>query len=101
MSVTPASVQLQVDSKSRPAGPRRIRAGAVSMTAQRPHLTIGQLAALAGVRTSALRYYEAIGLLRPAGRQGARRWYDEAGLRRLAAIGLWQQAGLRLVPCYT
>ena len=59
-------------------------------------LTIGQLARLAGVRPSALRYYDAIGLLPPAGREAGRRWYDEASLRRLAAIELWQQAGLRL-----
>ena len=59
-------------------------------------LTIGQLARLAGVRPSALRYYDAIGLLPPAGRHAGRRWYDESSLRRLAAIELWQQAGLRL-----
>ena len=32
-------------------------------------LTIGQLAKRAGVRTSALRYYEEQGLLQPAARQ--------------------------------
>jgi DNA-binding transcriptional MerR regulator len=54
---------------------------------------IGELAALSGLQASALRYYEREGLLRPAGRVGGRRVYDEQGLRQLAAIAFWQQAG--------
>lgn len=54
---------------------------------------IGELAALSGLLTSALRYYEREGLLRPAGRVRGRRVYDEEGLRQLAAISFWQQAG--------
>jgi DNA-binding transcriptional MerR regulator len=54
---------------------------------------IAELAALAGLQPSALRYYEREGLLRPAGRVRGRRVYDDEGLRQLAAISFWQQAG--------
>ena len=57
---------------------------------------IGELAGLAGLRTSALRYYERQGLLEPAGRSGGRRFYDERGLLMLAAIDYWQESGLSL-----
>lgn len=57
---------------------------------------IGELAALVGLGTSALRYYEREGLLEPAGRAGGRRYYDERGLLQLAAILYWQEAGLTL-----
>ncbi len=47
---------------------------------------IGEVARVAGLRDSALRYYERIGLLPPAQRRGGKRWYDEAVLDRLAVI---------------
>ena len=49
-----------------------------------------------GVRPSALRYYEEIGLLRPVRRVGGRRHYDEGVLQRLALIRTGQQAGFTL-----
>jgi DNA-binding transcriptional MerR regulator len=57
---------------------------------------IAELAALSGLQTSALRYYEREGLLRPAGRIGGRRVYDEQGLWQLAAISFWQQSGFTM-----
>jgi MerR family transcriptional regulator, copper efflux regulator len=57
---------------------------------------IGELADLVGLGTSVLRFYEREGLLDPAGRVGGRRYYDEAGLRQLAAILYWEDAGLTL-----
>jgi MerR family transcriptional regulator, copper efflux regulator len=61
----------------------------------RPMLTIGALARQAGVRTSAVRYYESEGILRPAGRlaNGYRVYGDEAVsslrfLRRAQALGI-------------
>ncbi len=57
---------------------------------------IGELAGLAGLRTSALRYYEHRGLLEPAGRSGGRRFSDERGMLMLAAIEYWQESGLSL-----
>ena len=61
-----------------------------------PFLTIGDVAARAGVATSAVRYYERLGLLAPDGRQSGQRRYREASLRRLVFIGMLQDAGLTL-----
>lgn len=59
-------------------------------------LTIGQVAERAGLAVSALRHYEAQGLL-AAGRDGAdRRVYPRAVLRRLAFIRAGQTVGLTL-----
>jgi MerR family redox-sensitive transcriptional activator SoxR len=51
-------------------------------------LTIGEVARRAGVRTSAIRYYEEAGLLpEPERVGGKRRRYEEGILRRLASLG--------------
>ena len=61
-----------------------------------PKLTIGQVAKRAGVRTSAIRYYERVGVLPPAERvSGQRRYHDET-VERLGLIGAAQQAGFSL-----
>ncbi|MCP2256376.1 DNA-binding transcriptional regulator, MerR family [Streptoalloteichus tenebrarius] len=59
-------------------------------------LDIGELAELARVQPSALRFYERQGLLRPSGRAGGRRIFDEDGLRQLAAIDFWREAGFTI-----
>ena len=59
-------------------------------------LTIGELAQRANVRASALRYYEAEGLLVPAGRVGGRRRYEEAAAERLDVIRFCQELGFTL-----
>jgi MerR family transcriptional regulator, redox-sensitive transcriptional activator SoxR len=56
-------------------------------------LTIGDVAKRTGLRVSALRYYEEVGVLPPAARVGGKRHYDEAVLARLAAIRLAQEVG--------
>jgi MerR family redox-sensitive transcriptional activator SoxR len=56
-------------------------------------LTIGQVARSAGLRTSALRYYEEVGVLPQAARVSGQRRYDEAVLARLAAVRLAQELG--------
>lgn len=56
-------------------------------------LTIGEVAARTGLRTSALRYYEAAGVLPPAERVSGQRRYDETVLARLAVVRLAQDAG--------
>ena len=56
-------------------------------------LTIGEVAARAGLRTSALRYYEDVGILPPAERVSGKRRYDEAVLARLAVVRLAQDVG--------
>ena len=56
-------------------------------------LTIGEVAQLAGLRRSALRYYESVGLLPPPERVNGRRRYDHSVLQQLAVLRLAQQAG--------
>ncbi len=60
-------------------------------------LTIGKLAADAGVPVSTVRYYERRGLLEPAARTSARyRVYGEEAIERLRFIKAAQRAGFRL-----
>ena len=59
-------------------------------------LTIGQLAAQAGCRTSTLRYYESLGLLPPVERVNGRRSYDVAHAQRLTLIRSARAAGFSL-----
>ena len=62
-----------------------------------PGHTIGQLAKLAGVPTSTVRYYERRGLMRPAARgRGDYRRYDAAALERLRFIRSAQATGFTL-----
>lgn len=56
-------------------------------------LTISEVARRAGIRPSAIRYYESIGLLPAPRRASGRRRYDASVLHRLAVIQLAQQAG--------
>jgi MerR family redox-sensitive transcriptional activator SoxR len=59
-------------------------------------LLIGEVARRAGVRPSAIRYYESIGLLSEPERISGRRRYSPEILRTLAVIGAAQRAGLSL-----
>ncbi|MEV5989641.1 MerR family transcriptional regulator [Streptomyces sp. NPDC052051] len=59
-------------------------------------LSIGELARQVGMRPSALRYYESIGLLPQATRDAGRRVYPAAAVRRIALIKMAQQAGFTL-----
>ena len=61
-----------------------------------PVLTIGQVAARAGVRASRIRYYEDVGVLPPAERVHGHRRYDSDVVRRLAVIDAAQRVGLSL-----
>ena len=61
-----------------------------------PHLTIGQLSARSGVATSALRFYEAEGLISSVRTTGNQRRYQQATLRRVAFIRSAQRVGLAL-----
>jgi MerR family transcriptional regulator, copper efflux regulator len=45
---------------------------------------IDEVARRFGLRASAIRYYEERDLVRPASRQGGRRWYGPDEIRRLA-----------------
>jgi MerR family transcriptional regulator, redox-sensitive transcriptional activator SoxR len=59
-------------------------------------LTIGEVAARAGVNTSHIRYYERVGVLPKPERTGGQRRYDEDVLNRLAIVDVAQRAGLTL-----
>jgi MerR family redox-sensitive transcriptional activator SoxR len=59
-------------------------------------LTIGEVARQAGLRTSAVRYYESIGLLPVARRVHGQRRYSPATIQLLSVIRLAQQAGFRV-----
>ena len=59
-------------------------------------LAIGEVSRRTGKAASAIRYYEAIGLLPPAVRVNGRRRYPPAVLRTVAVIDTAQRAGLSL-----
>lgn len=59
-------------------------------------LTISEVAKRAGLRASAIRYYESIQLLPPPQRSAGRRRYTPDILRRLSFIQVAQTAGLTL-----
>ena len=61
-----------------------------------PQLTISQVARQIRLRPSAIRYYERIGLLRPAQRLSGQRRYDQRVLYRLAIIQRARQLGFTL-----
>jgi len=64
---------------------------------QKPHLTIGDIAARSGLRADALRYYERLGLIAPARRTpGGFRVYSADVLERLCFIKQAQGSGLTL-----
>jgi MerR family transcriptional regulator, redox-sensitive transcriptional activator SoxR len=57
-------------------------------------LTIGEVARYAGIETSAIRYYESVGLLPPPKRiNGRNRRYEPSILKRLGLIQLLRDAG--------
>jgi MerR family transcriptional regulator, redox-sensitive transcriptional activator SoxR len=59
-------------------------------------LLIGELAERAGLATSAIRYYESIGLLPEPYRVSGQRRYGEDTVKRLEFIAAAQQAGFTL-----
>jgi MerR family transcriptional regulator, redox-sensitive transcriptional activator SoxR len=60
------------------------------------YLGIGDLARQVRMRPSALRYYESVGLLPAAYREGGRRVWPATAVRRIALIKMAQRAGFTL-----
>src|SRR5215467_767569 len=58
-----------------------------------PELSIGQVARRAGIRSSAIRYYESVGVLPPARLVHTKRRYTTDIFPRLTLIKIAQQAG--------
>lgn len=59
-------------------------------------LSIGELAERTGVATTALRYYDELGLVRPAARASGRRRYDASAVGEVGAIVLLREVGFSL-----
>jgi MerR family redox-sensitive transcriptional activator SoxR len=59
-------------------------------------ITIGELAQRTGVATSALRFYEAQGLIRSLRTEGNQRRFERAMVRRVSVIRAAQRCGLSL-----
>jgi MerR family redox-sensitive transcriptional activator SoxR len=59
-------------------------------------LAISDVARMFGLRTSAIRYYEQIGILPPAVRKNGQRRYDKSALFRLAVVQRAQETGFTL-----
>jgi MerR family transcriptional regulator, redox-sensitive transcriptional activator SoxR len=59
-------------------------------------MKIGEVARLAGIQPSAIRYYERIGLLRPAHRASGRRQYEPSVVDQLTLIQLGVRLGFSL-----
>jgi MerR family redox-sensitive transcriptional activator SoxR len=61
-----------------------------------PALTIGQVSGRTGVATSALRYWEDLGLIQSVRTTGNQRRYERATIRRVSFIRAAQRVGLSL-----
>jgi MerR family transcriptional regulator, redox-sensitive transcriptional activator SoxR len=59
-------------------------------------LSITEVGEATGLQSSALRYYEKAGLIRPQGRVGGRRHYEASVLQRLAVVALLQEVGFTI-----
>jgi MerR family redox-sensitive transcriptional activator SoxR len=60
------------------------------------HLAISEVARVFGLRTSAIRYYEQIGILPPPLRKNGQRCYDKSVLYRLAVVQRGREMGFTL-----
>ena len=61
-----------------------------------PQLSISEVARQVGLRSSAIRYYEQMGILPPVVRISGQRRYDKTVLYRLAVVQRARQAGFAL-----
>jgi len=58
-----------------------------------PGMSIGEVARKMGLRPSAIRYYEKLGLIAKAPRAGGRRQYDDRVIERLAMVRFAKHVG--------
>jgi DNA-binding transcriptional MerR regulator len=61
-----------------------------------PLLSIGELSERTGVSTTALRYYDELGLVRPAARAAGRRRYAASAVRDVGVILVFREVGFSL-----
>lgn len=88
---TTCSRPLRVPSKSMPAAQ-----SALDSSGSPDLLSIGQLAERTGVATTALRYYDEIGLVRPAARASGRRRYARSAVAEVGVILFFREVGFSL-----
>jgi DNA-binding transcriptional MerR regulator len=69
---------------------------ATEHTPDTPTLSIGELSERTGVPTSALRYYDELGLVRPAARAAGRRRYAASAVRDVGLILFMREIGFSL-----
>ena len=91
-----ATLQSQVHLKSSNTAEVHLKSEVGSMAEPAAMLTIGQVALRSGVAPSALRFYEAEGLIASERSDGNQRRYDRAVLRRVAVIQAGRAAGIPL-----
>jgi MerR family redox-sensitive transcriptional activator SoxR len=75
---------------------RGVRRGSLLAFEVAEDLAISDVARVFGLRTSAIRYYEQIGILPPAMRKNGQRRYDNSTLFRLAVVQRAREAGFTL-----
>ena len=75
---------------------RMSRAEELGYHARMPHMSISEVARQIGIRASAIRYYEQIGILQPAERVSGQRRYDRTTLYRLAIVQRARETGFSL-----
>jgi len=75
---------------------RGVRYGSLLASEVAEDLAISDVARVFGLRTSAIRYYEQIGILPPAMRKNGQRRYDNGALFRLAVVQRARETGFTL-----
>ena len=75
---------------------RGVRCGSLLDSTVPGDLAISDVARVFGLRTSAIRYYEQIGILPPAMRKNGQRRYDNSALFRLAVVQRARETGFTL-----
>ena len=64
-------------------------------------MTIGEVSRKIGIASSALRYYEEVGILPPPARERGQRRYGDDVLQRLTVVKMAQDAGFSIVEIRT
>ena len=96
------TLRLQVNFKSKGISEeflrdsRGVRHGSLLDSTVAENMAISDVARVFGLRTSAIRYYEQIGILPPAMRKNGQRRYDKSALYRIAVVQRARETGFTL-----
>src|SRR5829696_7272261 len=86
----------QAHLKSRPSRAGATRSSSMLEGRMAESLTIGELARRTGVTTSALRYYDELGLVRPIQRVSGHRRYGVDAVAEVGVVRFFQEVGFTL-----